>query len=127
MLLSSAGVKHGALYEIITSDPEEFPLPSFEFLHIKYAHQRALAGMCAVRCLKEIFNEKPPKPRGCYTGKPDSGRSINIFPGWSMLIQAALDAGIIDEKDAEQWTRLALEERYLDEVRTQRRQGNIFA
>ncbi len=53
-------VKHDDVYEMVTTDPDEHPLPCLGLLQIQYAARKLLGGMAAADALQTIFSADPP-------------------------------------------------------------------
>ncbi|KAK0726865.1 hypothetical protein B0T26DRAFT_106229 [Lasiosphaeria miniovina] len=54
-------LEHGDVYELSTADPVRCQLPSIQFLQIRYAVQKIIAGPMAASALKDIFSGEPPE------------------------------------------------------------------
>lgn len=92
-------VEHGDVFELVSSDPAAFPLPSFRMLEIQHAVHKLMAGMRAAATLRFIFGGDPP---------PDEGPVPEAVPAprlWSELLDLAVDEGIVDADAARRWNQ----------------------
>ncbi|CAK7239956.1 MAG: hypothetical protein STHCBS139747_001391 [Sporothrix thermara] len=90
-------VRHGDIYEIVTADSEERPLPSLRLLQIQYGVHRMLAGIRGAGALKIIFSDDPPDDMGPTT------HDVGMLPEWDCLLEAAVQAGVLDSAAAGRW------------------------
>ncbi|KAK4441940.1 hypothetical protein QBC34DRAFT_419470 [Podospora aff. communis PSN243] len=111
-------IEHGDVYEIVTTDPEERPLPNEYLLAINYSVQKILAGMQAAGALKDIFHGPPPAPTMAKT--PSAFESCLPLL-WSELIQEAEFQGVLTKASASAWRR------YVSEVEYQSRQEGGYS
>lgn len=101
-------IQHGDVYELVTADEVTCPLPSMQFLRLRYAVQKLLAGMMAAGALKDIFRGPPPSAEGPV-------RDEAYMPGdWDMLIRSAQEEGLLSVEAAKRWRRHVLETAYQD-------------
>jgi len=97
-------IRHGDVYEIETSDAAKYPIPSVEFLQIRYAVQKLLAGAMAAGALANIFSGEPPED------KQGPARETTVLDGdWDLIFEAAVAEGVLDDASVGRW-RKGLEE-----------------
>jgi len=101
-------VQHGDIYELVTADEVDCPLPSIYFLQLRYAIQKLLAGMRAAGALKDIFRGPPPSSEGPVRD------DVYMPSDWDMLIQSAQEEGVLSVEAEEQWRRYVSESTYQD-------------
>ncbi len=93
-------VRHGDVFELVTSDAEKFPLPSFHFLEIQFAIHKLMGGMEAAGGLAAIFGGgDPPDDEGPLP------KGMEVPFVWKFLIDAAHEAEVLDDKGATLWKR----------------------
>ncbi|OAA54582.1 hypothetical protein SPI_08828 [Niveomyces insectorum RCEF 264] len=97
-------IKHGDVYELVTQDPEERPLPSLRLLQMQYGAHKLLAGIRAAGALKAIFSDDPPDDQGPVPF------NVSVPREWKSLLEAAVDAGILNDKAAQCWGRAFVRE-----------------
>ncbi|KAL1896516.1 hypothetical protein Sste5346_004550 [Sporothrix stenoceras] len=90
-------VRHGDVYEMLTTDPENHPLPSEFFLQIQFGVHKILAGVRAAGGLRVIFGGDPPEDQ-CPT---DYDVKVPVF--WQVLLDDALREGVLSEEQATLW------------------------
>ena len=99
-------IENGDVYEIVTSDPKKYPLPSFDFLQIQYAVIVAFAALKAAGSLKTIFSEDPPDVDPVVADVPYK---------WEILLQSAEEAGILDTATRGKWANAFAREAQMEE------------
>ncbi|KAK0701668.1 hypothetical protein B0T26DRAFT_876989 [Lasiosphaeria miniovina] len=93
-------LEHGDVYELSTADPVRCPLPSIQFLQIRYAVQKIIAGPMAAGALKDIFSGEPPEDG------PGPARHEEPLAGdWEVLLEAAVEAEVLTGDAAGRWAR----------------------
>ena len=94
-----------------TTNPALFPLPKLEFLQIQQGVHRILGGLRAAATLADIFRGGPPED-------DDDDGAVGVDAGWHalkedqdlphiwrVLLETAMDAGIMGLRDAGCWAR----------------------
>lgn len=92
-------VRQGDVYQLLTTNNVEQPLPEFHYLQLQYGIHRILAGMFASGALKTIFSEDPPPDQG------PTGYNVDTPIEWQLLLDAAVDAGVLDEAQSDLWAK----------------------
>lgn len=101
-------IKHGDVYELVVEEEKE--LPCIDFLRLRFAVQKLLAGMIAAGALKDFFKGPPPPPLTC------PARDEKYMPGdWEMIICAAEEEGVLSAEAAMRWRRQIMEECYQED------------
>ncbi|KAK1760413.1 hypothetical protein QBC47DRAFT_427631 [Echria macrotheca] len=101
-------IRHGDVYEIRTTDPFNFKLPSLQFLAVRYAVQHLLAGMKAAGALSDVFGDGPPSDDPAAPVPSES-----LMPSdWDVMLKEALELGILTEDTEPIWRRCILREQY---------------
>ncbi|KAK0727953.1 hypothetical protein B0T26DRAFT_748236 [Lasiosphaeria miniovina] len=89
-------LEHGDVYELSTPDPVRCPLPSIQFLQIRYAVQKIIAGIMAAGALKDIFGGEPSEDG------LGPARHEELLPGdWEVLLEEAVEAEALTRDAAE--------------------------
>lgn len=93
------GIRHGDVYELVTSDPVAHPLPNIRFLQIQLGVQKIMAGVQAAAVGGVLFAGDPPDE-----DDDDSLPSDLEVPAiWQTALDAAVRAGVLDDEAADQW------------------------
>ncbi len=92
-------IEHGDVYELVSSDPDVIPLPSFRMCQVQLAVHKLQAGMRAAGALHTIFEGGPPDDEGPVP------RPVEIPLLWAELLDVAVDKGVLDAASAALWER----------------------
>ncbi len=92
-------VKHSDVYELVTVDPKERPLPCLRLLQTQYGIHKLLGAMETAGPLKTCFDDDPPDDGG---GVPEDAA---VPEEWAHLLDAAVRRGFLDHEKAEKWVR----------------------
>lgn len=93
-------VRHGDVYEIVTEDPEKYPLPNVHFLKARFAAQKLLAGMKAAGAIKDMFGGLPPPGIGCPITYEEETDGV-----WDLILQEAKERGLLSNEAISGWRR----------------------
>ncbi|KAK3360792.1 hypothetical protein B0T24DRAFT_501782, partial [Lasiosphaeria ovina] len=109
-------LEHGDVYQLSTADPDGRPLPHMRFLEMRFAVQKLMAGPQAEGALAVIFGGGEPPAE---SGRP--GPALNhdddddddfLRSDWKVLLEAAVEAKVIDSDAADRWARSIRREAY---------------
>ncbi|KAK3940441.1 hypothetical protein QBC46DRAFT_385399 [Diplogelasinospora grovesii] len=111
-----AVVETGDLYELVTSDPTRYPLPSYELLQMQYTLHKLLLSLKAAGSLRTIFKDDPPSVDPIPA-------NMTVPSEWAWLLDGATKAGVMDSDAAAKWGHaFALVQREKDEEEEERYQ-----
>ncbi|KIH93653.1 hypothetical protein SPBR_04283 [Sporothrix brasiliensis 5110] len=101
-------IRHGDVYELLTSDPDTYPLPSEYFLQLQFGVHKILAGIRAAGALREIFGGEPPQDPGL--DPIEAGYDVHVPLLWQVLLEDALREGVLDEEQVALWSKAFIRE-----------------
>ncbi len=97
-------IHHGDVYELLTADPDNYPLPSAYFLQLQFGIHKILAGIRAAGALRIIFGGDPPADQG------PAGYDVDVPSYWQVLLDDALREGVLSEEQVSLWGKAFIRE-----------------
>jgi hypothetical protein len=90
-------IQHGDIYQLVTTNPDLYPLPSYALLSVQYALHRVMSSLPAAGSLKTMFGGDPPDIDPVVQGE------VSVPKMWARLLDDAVEAGVLDRPTAQQW------------------------
>ncbi|KAK1827324.1 hypothetical protein QBC39DRAFT_362085 [Podospora conica] len=100
-------IRHGDIYKLVTTDPEQRPLPRFHYLQLRYAVQTIIAAQKAHGAIRTLFGGPPPDS----TIGPEL-EDVRVPRQWQEDLDEAKRLGVLDSTSQSKWERAILESEY---------------